>query len=319
MDKNSDRIDISDRLADCLASLSFHSNEELDANRALARLRERDTKAKNRDRFLVWSVLPLVSVGLLVLALPSTRAIAQRFLQRFSATRFDVLPVGRGDLEKLPNSVRSVLVNPMPAETPVGDVAEAARQAGFVPRLPQSNGLGELLAAPKFSVIASISKESQIRVAELRTALGLAGANDVSVPEDWNGVVIGIQESAGIAADYGSMYLAQRLPLSLDAPPGFPVDWFLGCLFRIIGLSSIEAQNLLHQFAANPAEFLLIAPRYHDTRQLQLALGPAGFLQNNGKAHGAGVMLIWSTADRSYFLSGPLTESQAIAIANSIN
>jgi hypothetical protein len=292
------------------------------ADIALTRLRTRRFEAKRRRNILLWSCLPLCAVLLPILTAPSTRAVAQCLLVRFSAVRFDVLPVGLDELNNLPSSVRSVLVNPAPAHTPVADLAEAVRQAGFIPRLPQSDGLGNSLPAPGLSVVASIHKESKIRVDELQTALARSGSAEITVPQNWDGAVIEIDESAGIAASYGQIYLAQRLPLKLDAPPGFPVDQSLEVLFRIAGINFADAASLRRKFGANPADFLLVAPRYHlNPHEVQLASGSGLLLEHfrGEQIPGEGLMLIWSTSDRCFFLSGTLTEAQAIAIANSIS
>jgi hypothetical protein len=223
-----------------------------------------------------------------------------------------VLPVGRADLDRLPLSVRSFLVNPELKETRVADMEAAVQGAGFVPRLPSN------MTSPKFSVIASASKQSKIRTAELRTALESSGVRDVVVPEDWNGIELGVQVSAGIGADYGNVYLAQRLPLTLDAPPGFPLDQFLECLLRIAGIGAPDARALRQRFNANPADFLLVGPQYQlETREIQLESG-AGVILQSAKDPNLGVMLFWSTPDRIYLLRGSLKEYEAIAVANSI-
>src|SRR5688572_27583107 len=84
-----------------------------------------------------------------------------------SATRFDLLPLEREELEALPASVRGILLNPDLPEISVSDFAEAARRAEFPPRLPQSNALGQPLPPPKLSVVAPIRTKVTIRVAEL--------------------------------------------------------------------------------------------------------------------------------------------------------
>ena len=197
--------------------------------------------AARRARRLTWAWVPACVVLIAVIATPSGRTLARRLVARFTAVRFDVLPVGVDDLNKsLPDSVRQVLLSPIPAETEVENLAEATRLAGFAPRLPYSDGLGNSLPQPALSVVAPIHKESRIRVDELQTALNRAGVR-LTVPQHWDRALIEIDMSAGIAADYGEIYLAQRLPLKLDAPQGFPVDEFCEVLFRIIGLNASDA------------------------------------------------------------------------------
>jgi hypothetical protein len=53
-----------------------------------------------------------------------------------------------------------------------------------------------------------------------------------------------------------------------------------------------------------------------DIREVQLTSGPGLLVQNAGK--GGELAFMWSTTDRSYFLSGLITEDEAIALANSL-
>ena len=236
-------------------------------------------------------------------------------------TRFDLLPVGREELGALPASVRGVLLYSNPPEISVSDFAEAARRAEFEPRLPLSNGLGHTLPSPKLSVVAPIRTKATIRVRELQAALTRIQGTDLLVPHTWDGVIVEVNMSAGIVADYGRIRLGQRLPLEFRAPDDFPVDRFLEVLFRIGGMNAAEATALRKRYHERPADFLLAAPRFRIVpREVQVASGTAVLLRYLSDDAVERLTLVWTARDRAYFLSGaPLTEVEAVAIANSLN
>jgi hypothetical protein len=156
-----------------------------------------------------------------------------------------------------------------------------------------------------------------VNVDELRMALQREGIGGVLIPQSWDGAQIDVDESAGIAAEYDHIYLAQRLPLKLEAPQDFPVDQFLEVLFRIAGLNSAEAADLRRKFATRPADFIHALP-LNNLHEVQLPSGPGLVLEKFHGEYAEGMMLIWSTPDRVFFLSGKMTEAQAIAIAESL-
>jgi hypothetical protein len=319
MDTNIDDVNVSDWVDECLSSLDVDSEDgsPTDAATALSRVHARRLSAKRRRKVLIVSCVSLCGVLLLVAALPSTRIYAQRLLARFDANRFEALPVAPGDFNRLPGSVRGVLVNPPIAHTPVANMEQAISRAGFVPRLPQSDGLGRPLQAPKLTLVDSIHKQSRISVDELRMALQREGIEGVLVPQSWDGAQIDVDESVGIAAEYDHIYLAQRLPLKLEAPQDFSLDQFLEVLFRIVGLNAAEAANLRQKYATHPADFLTVPPRL-PSHEVQLPSGPGLVLENFHGEYAEGMMLIWSTPDRVFFLTGKMAEAQAIAIAESL-
>jgi hypothetical protein len=229
-----------------------------------------------------------------------------------SATRFDLVPLGREELDVLPVSVRGVLSTPDPPEISVSDFAEAVRRAGFEPRLPA-------LPSPKLSVVSPIRTHITIRAGELQAALKKVPVTNLVVPRAWDGITLDVNISAGIVADYGRMRLGQRLPLEFRAPDDFPVDRLLEVLFRIAGVNAASAVTLRKQFHEHPAEFLLAAPRFRiDWREVQLASGAGVLLRYPSDDGLERRTLAWNARDRAYFLSGTLTETEFLAIANSL-
>jgi hypothetical protein len=78
-----------------------------------------------------------------------------------------------------------------------------------------------------------------------------------------------------------------------------------------------QARTIRQTFAVTPLAFFPIPTRYDmDVHQVKLRTGSGTLLQNSSKQ--GEIALAWSDDDRTYFLSGQLTEAQAIATADSI-
>jgi hypothetical protein len=240
---------------------------------------------------------------LLLLALQAVQPVALK--------RFEVLRVDRPDIDRLPASLRGIFADPSPSAEAVATVEEAAARAGFTPRLPKSTDKLE------FGVTDSFRGEAIIHIDELNAALRDSKASDIVIPREWDGLAITIQQGSGVLADYGGFFITQAPPLTVTVPSGFPLDRFMEAIFRILGVNAMEASKLRERFAANPAAFFPIGSRYAmDIHEVRLNSGSGTILQNADKV--GEMAFAWSTADRSYFITGQLTEAQVIEIANSM-
>src|SRR5262249_43558636 len=182
---------------------------------------------------------------------------------------------------------------------------------GFTPRVLTGK-------TPKRMFVTNLVKEAAtINVAALTAAVRDAKLQDITVPADWDGVTLELQQRPGILIDYGDFYVAQGPPRTLTTTPGFPIAQCLEVMFRVIGISTSEARNLRDSFAANASTYLPVAPRFDmDIRQVALPSGSGLLLQNADK--GGELAFMWSTGDRSYFLTGLVTEDEVIAIAKTL-
>ena len=225
--------------------------------------------------------------------------------------RFEVIRVNPDDFRRLPPSVLPIFSSPVPDGEPVASLDEAAKRAGFAPRLLKS------VPASRFVVIDSINVEIKIDVNELTAALRQARVGDIRVPQQWNGVVIGLHQDAGILTDYGDFFIAQAQPFTMKTTSGFPIDRLMEILLRIAGINTAQAHALCQDFSTNAVSFFPIPTRYEmDNRHVRLAAGDGLLLQNADK--GGELVLMWNDGERSYFLSGLLSEAQAIAAANAL-
>jgi len=245
-------------------------------------------------------MLPLLA---LIIALQSPQAIK---LKRFEIVRVD--PAG---MNRLPPSLRAIFAEPVPDAEPVASLNEAATRAGFTPRLPKS-------ATPlQIGVTDPVHADARIEIAALNQALRDGTVTNVTVPQDWDAVTIAIEQGRGVLADYGDFLIVQAPPLTLNTPSGFPLDQFVEVLFRVVGINGPDARMLREKFAANPAVFFPIPIRYEmDIHEVRLNSGSGLLMQNASKI--GDLALVWSTTDHIYFLSGGLTETRIIELANSI-
>jgi hypothetical protein len=232
--------------------------------------------------------------------------------QTLALKRFDVIRADSDGINKVPQSLRNIFEGPVQnLASPVANVEEAARRLGYAPRLPASAKPMELF------ITDPVRDDSKIAVAELTDGLREAKITDASVPQAWNGVTIQLRQGAGLIADYGEFFIAQSPPMTMSVPDGFPLDQFLEVLLRLAGIPSADARTLRQKFAAGPALYFPIPPRYEmDIKEVRLNSGAGLLLQNADK--GGELAFMWSTEDRSFFLSGLMTEDEAIRLANSL-
>jgi len=251
-------------------------------------------------------------LAILITTISVLAAIQTSRGQDLPLKRFEVIRVDSAGFNRLPPPMRAFFAGPIPDRVrPVASIEEAARQLAFVPRLPMRK------MPPELVITDPVRGQATIAVADLIEALQQSKIEDMSVPQDWNGVTVGLQQGAGLIADYGEFFIAQAPPMALDVPARFPLDQLFEVLFPIAGMNAADARNVRRKFAADPAVYFPIPPRYDmDIREVQLPSGSGLLLQNADK--GGELVFMWSTTDRSYFLSGLMTEDEAIALANSL-
>jgi hypothetical protein len=245
-----------------------------------------------------------------VFALLSTGAFAQQSAS-FALKRFEVLRVNSADIERMPVALRGIFADPVPDAELVDNLNEATKRVGFTPHVPKSGKM------PRFAVISPIRLALKINVADLTKALHEAKADDVKVPQDWDGVTIDMQQSQGVYMDFGDFFIAESPPVQLSTRAGFQMDQFFEVLLRILGRNASEASALRQKFAASPANYFPIPPRYEmDIHDVKLKSGTGMLFQNASKQ--GELAFTWSGADHTYFLSGLIKESDAAALADSL-
>jgi len=225
--------------------------------------------------------------------------------------RFEVIRINQADVQRVPNDIRPIFADPVPDAEVVSSLSDATMRVGFTARLPKSD------KTPQFGVVSPVGEQLKVSVSELRSALAEAKATDVTVPDAWDGVTIDLLQRSGVFADFGDFFLVQAPVLSMSVRQGFPMDQFMEVLCRVLGMNAQQARSVRQRFAVTPMAFFPVPTKYDmDVHDVKLKTGSGTFMQNGSKL--GEVALAWSDADRTYFLSGDLSEAKAIEIADSI-
>lgn len=251
------------------------------------------------------------AVCVAVLALPGTRAIAQEFWFRFILNHVDVV---RLDLSKLPLHMQ-VTTNGL--EQRVQNLDDAERKAGFRPYLPSS---GTLAANPDITVTGPILVEQTIHVRDIESALGVAGASDVQIPAEWEGVQLRTEIGPMVAENYAdNVRILQARPVKFSVPSGFELERFAAVAFRSIGVSSWESHAMARKFATHPSWLLDIPPdAVVNVQEVALGAGPALLIEDfdqQGALKQATV--VRNTSERMYSVSSRNREL-SMKIANAL-
>ncbi|MEP6594083.1 MAG: hypothetical protein ABJC51_10345, partial [Acidobacteriota bacterium] len=192
----------------------------------LIRARDLVQRTGARRHVGIYGAFAAAAVVLVILA-PSGRTLAQDLWYRMFVSRVAVV---RLDLSQVPldTSIRTDGI-----QRTVATAREAAERAGFVPRFPTADVLAE---APALSVTGPIEITQTIRTRDLEAALTRAGANDLEVPAEWNGVTLrGFVGPLVIATYPGSVEIVQTTPIRLEMPTEFPLARLAETAFRTAG------------------------------------------------------------------------------------
>jgi hypothetical protein len=311
-----------------MALLAAADGWEPDAGVARARLQGR-LSARRPAPARTW--LPraaVVAAACLVLlfAIPTTRALSQQIWRWLTVQRFEVV---QADFQKLngiwlvPQMVEKELQpgEEPPPFPPAVDFMEAARRAGFTPRLPRE---GVPPDAPVLTVFDdSMVWGTTLNVANMEASLRQAGVNDQPIPKEWDGAQVSFTTRSAISAVWnnGEMSLMQHPPIIFSAPAGFDFTVYWTGALRAAGVNREQARALAERMRTTPTILLGITSKNKKAvREVNLGAGPATLIETIGipwSWKDDRALLIWSVADRIYHLEARSAE-QAIAAANSI-
>jgi hypothetical protein len=311
-------------VADRLASLPAPAEVELNIEMRLRQVQEKQHRRQQRRRAIVWTLSTVTLSFLLLLSFPSNRARAQLLLQRFVLRGIQIVGV-RPDLYS--TLLFEWTIRPVPAHMVTGPDA-AAREAGFVPNLPDWTMVSQPVPSFGIGVMGAGAGSFEIRVSDLRSALSHAGASDVTVPDSWDGTRIGVEISPTIYVNARGFMLIQFLPGRIETPPGFSIEKFFEVLLRIGGVPAPNARIIAARMGGNPTALLGFPDPKIETREIALRSG-TGILMENIDGHNPPrgcvlcpdlreVVLAWQTSSRFYILKTELNEARAIEVANSL-
>jgi hypothetical protein len=251
-----------------------------------------------------------------VLLAPSGRALAQELWYRLFVSRLQVV---RLDLSRVPLETK---ISTNGAEQSAASVAEASAIAGYRVELPPA---AVLPVKPVLSVLQPVDMRQTIRKDTLSAALAAAGADDIDVPAEWDGVTLRGTIGRTVVARYlgptGSgrrpddVTILQTPPIRLDLPSGFPLDRFAEAVFRAGGLSWWEARTLGQEYAAHPAWLLDVPDEGAVTVEtMPLAGGTAIVIEEAADGRGAETTVFVSRPWRLYAVSS-LSRETSLRVA----
>jgi len=223
---------------------------EPDVIRARAALEAAPKRSRRRAGAFVLAAATAVVIAAIVA--PAGRTLAHDLWYRFYASRIAVvrLDLSRNPLE---TSIRS---NDKGASA--DSIEQAAAIAGFTPYLPS---VGDLPEPPVLTVMGRIEMTQTIRVQRLSAALSAAGATDLEVPAEWEGVRLRAEIGPIVSAKYldrsrgatSDVEIMQMPAVRLEMPAGFPLARLAEIVFRAGGAPALDARRLGEEYADNPA------------------------------------------------------------------
>lgn len=270
-------------------------------------------RGRNQPQPRVWlaAASAAAAVCLLLLAIPASRAIAQRLWETVFMRRVEVVRVNTDNIK----SLTADWVNAPQAPRYVADVQEAARLAGFTPLFPPA-----LHRPGTFAVVGELHARLVLRKSAIEEDLRRAGATDVHVPAEWDGLVLTATVHPVVIGEYRDMVLMQTQHVTLATPAGFSLQHLGEIVFRILGRNAGEARELGTKFARNPYWFFAIPQEENvSLEEVRLNNGTGMLVEDfddDGKSER--LAMLWSTPDRLYTLTGGMSREFAIAAANSV-
>jgi len=249
-----------------------------------------------------------VVVGLLVvvLALPSTRAMAGEFLDLFRVRQVVILPIDSsefGGSNMLANQLeqmlsRTTVVTDEPAPSVhVSSAAEASNQAGFQVRLPNVD------TPMVISVMDSVAFTMRVDKAEAQILLDAGGRSDLSLPDEADGAEISVSIPASVQTKIGTcpnattpqsdVPMAEAYPYCVSfiqmpsplvsAPDDVDVDQLVEVALQFAGMSAEEANAFTERVDLETTLVLPIPLNSEVTYSDVLVDGVLGKLVQNGK------------------------------------
>jgi hypothetical protein len=284
---------------------------EWDPNLTWARTRLHGSMETPRHR-RGWAAAALAAAAMLTIfvALPQGSMLAQDLLFRWFVRSFDVV---RLDLSRIPMKASIASSGGGTAL----NLDEAERLAGYRPILPSHQVVGG--APTQIFVTGSIGIQQRVSVREFREALEAAGAGELQVPLEWEGVTLRTDIAPLVIAGYpGEIQVVQSKPMELKAPAGFPLARLAEAAFRCAGVSAPKARAMGEKYAANPA-WLLDVPEDEVIRveEIRMGMGSALLFEEPTEQEAERITVLFSTDERVFAVIGNSRE-RCIRIANSL-
>jgi hypothetical protein len=296
---------------------------------------------------------PVLAVGLaavlllaLILAIPSTRAVAGQLLQLFRIQQVTVIPVDYTGLRQLTGNdalgsqmseliSSSTTVFQKPADpVPAADAAEAGSLAGFPVRLPANANPSQLYVLGSGSFSLTVDRD------KAQALLDEAGRSDLVLPKSIDGQEVSVSIPASVAAGYGTcpvlgadkaeeemipgrrypdcVILSQIPSPTVNAPPDLDVEALAQLGLEFTGMTREEAVAFASTVDWTSTLVIPIPKNAAMYEQVQVD-GVTGTLVQRPAGDAAQFALMWVKDGIIYTVSGLGTNAQrAIEMANAM-
>ena len=166
--------------------------------------------------------LAIVVVLAVVLSVPSTRALAEKFLNLFRVQQVVVVPVDFTGMQQLTGNntlgkqvsdlIASSVTTQQKPGNPVtaADAAKASQLSGFSVRVPQS------MTPSKISVEGAAAFSVKVDVAKAQALLNESGRSDLVLPSSINGEEVSVNIPSSVSVAFGTC----PDPAALDSSNG---------------------------------------------------------------------------------------------------
>lgn len=338
-----------------LAFLAPREEVNASPHQAWSRFSQQIMQQKEIPMTKRWFSLPLVRFGsavliflALILAFPSTRALAGELLNLFRVQQVQVVPVDFTGLEQLTGDGAlgnrftelisdSVDVQQEPGE-PVAAASpeEASQLAGFTVRIPAG------MTPSQINVTSAAALNLTVDRSKAQALLDEAGRGDLVLPASVDGAKISVEIPASVSVAFGTcprpgsgepgnheqsvterrypdcVILAQIPSPSVNAPADLDIEALARVGLEFTGMSSEEAAELTDTVDWT-STLLVPIPRNAAIHEQVSVDGVTGTLIERPSDESPQFALLWVKDEIIYAISGLGTNSQqAVEMANSL-
>lgn len=292
-------------------------------------------------RFGVVAILALA----LLLAFPSTRALASEFLNLFRVQQVTVLSIDPANLESLTGnealgtqlselvSSSTVVIDEPGEPVEAANSDEASELAGFSVRLPEAPAASEIYVSDSAAFVLTVDRE------KAQALIDGAGREDLALPEAIDGAEISVSIPAAVNVSFGTcpepdaehregpyngesypdcIVFTQMTSPVVNAPEGVDMAQLAQIALEFSGMSSDEAAS----FAASvdwATTLVIPIPRDASTHSEVSVDGVTGTYIQSTNEYAPGYVLLWVKNGILYSISGAGSDTAtALAIADSL-
>ncbi len=230
------------RAADHLAFFAPGSEPIPTVQSAWSRFREQYLKQKETSMLKKWFSFPAVRIAAVtvlalavLMAFPTTRALAGELLNLFRVQQVTVLPIDSTALESLTGNEAlgsrlselisdSTVITDEPGEPfAVASAEEASASAGFIVRLPVDRTASNIYVTDSAAFTLTVNRD------KAQTLIEEAGRSDLVLPEAIDGAEVSVSIPATVSAAFGVCPVPEMEKSEMDTVNG-PRESYPDCI-----------------------------------------------------------------------------------------